>query len=191
MNKIKSVSTHIVGIFKCLFVIIPLMTLMKWLFLTTQTTKSSSIIGLFSSWVKEIHTPEGYVDFNTIPWTLPLKMLGLFSDVIALIPLLIGLTILIRIFKNYQQGEIFNPCNAQKYYKLGWLALLDALLFKPVSQTLIVLAVTLSNPPGHRYLMMEFGSPNLKALFIGTLLIIISWVMLEASKIHDEQRFTI
>jgi hypothetical protein len=108
-----------------------------------------------------------------------------------LLPFLLSLLVLKSIFKNYQQGEIFSTANALHYKKLGWLFFLDALLIKSLSNTLLVLAVTLTNPPGHRWITISYGTPNLKALFCGMLVIIISWVMLEASKLHDDQQFTI
>ncbi len=86
---------------------------------------------------------------------------------------------------------IFSTTNAILYKKLGWLFFWDALLIHSLSHTLMVLAVTLTNPPGHRWISVQFGTPNLEALFCGVLLIVISWVMHEASKLHDEQKFTI
>lgn len=47
------------------------------------------------------------------------------------------------------------------------------------------------NPPGHRYLSISFGTPNLSSLFYGVLVIVVSWVMREASELHDEHTFTI
>ena len=175
MNKIKKVSCHMVKVFNILLIANPLILLLQWLC-------------LFKT---EISTPEGLVNLSNVAWTLPLKTLGFFAGLIGLMPFLISLFILKSIFNDYQQGKIFSVANAQKYKKLGWISFIDALIIKSCSNSLFVLAVTLTNPPGHRYLTFGFGTQNLKALFLGALLIIISWVMLEASKIYDEQKFTI
>lgn len=191
MDKIKKVSFHMVRGFNILLIAIPLILLLQWLFISIKTTELSPLINFFGLFEKEVSTPEGLVNLSNVVWTLPLKALGFFAELIGLIPFFISLFILKSIFNDYQQGTIFSIANAQKYKKLGWISFIDALIIKSCSNSLLVLAVTLTNPPGHRYLTLAFGTPNLKALFLGALLIIISWVMLEASKIYDEQKFTI
>ncbi len=190
MNKINKISSHMIKAFNSLLIIIPLVTTIQWIFITT---KMAGLPAIMDSVILEkiILTPEGSVDLSTVDWTLPLKILGFSADMIGLLPFLISLMILKSIFKNYHRGEIFSTPNAEKYKKLGWIALFDALIIKSLSDTLLILVVTFTNPPGHRYLTVGFGMPNLKTLFLGISLIIISWVMLEASKIYDEQKFTI
>lgn len=131
------------------------------------------------------------MNLSDIVWTTPLKLLGFASQIIGILPFLISLIVLKSIFKNYQQGDIFTSNNAQNFKKLGWLAFIDAFFIKSLSSSLLILAATLTNPPGHRYLTAGFGIPNLTALFLGALLIIISWVMLEASKLQSEQKLII
>jgi hypothetical protein len=65
---------------------------------------------------------------------------------------------------------------------LGWIIITNALLISTLSDTLLVLAATLGNPPGQRYLTVTFGSSNLTILFLGVLIVAISKVMLEATK---------
>ncbi|ETZ04730.1 hypothetical protein K737_300856 [Holospora undulata HU1] len=80
------------------------------------------------------------------------------------------------------------------YRKLGMLYLMDlidALFIKSFSQTLMILAVTMTSPLGSRYLSISFGTPNLSSLFYGVLVIIVSWIMSEANKLRDEHKFTI
>ncbi len=55
----------------------------------------------------------------------------------------------------------------------------------------MIFAATMLNPPGHRILGLSFGSNDIKYLFYGTLILVISWVMYEASKIENEHKFTI
>ncbi len=187
MNRIQKVSSHLLLIFSILLSTVPLLTMIQWIFISTKTSDVSDVI----KFEKTIQTPEGYVNLSNVSWTPLLQLLGFSADMIGLLPFLISLFILKAIFKNYQKGEIFSVRNAIQYRRLGVLLLLDALLIKSLSQTLMVLAVTLTNSPGHRYLTISFGTPNLTSLFYGILVIIVSWVMLEASKLHDEHKFTI
>jgi hypothetical protein len=155
--------------------------MIQWIFISTKT----------SGFGKTIQTPEGYINLSNVSWTPMLQLLGFSADMVGILPFLISLFVLKAIFKNYQDGEVFSVRNAILYRRLGTLFLIDALLIKSLSQTLMVLAVTFTSPPGHRYLSVSFGMPNLTSLFYGILVIIVSWVMLEASKLHDEQKFTI
>ncbi len=140
---------------------------------------------------KTIQTPEGYVNLSTVPWAPMLKLLGFCADLIGAAPFIISLFFLKKLFSYYRDGEFFTRKNAIIYRKLGFLYFIDALFIKSLSQTLMILAVTMTNPPGDRYLSISFGTPNLSSLFYGTLVVIVSWVMLEASKLHDEHKFTI
>ena len=191
MSKIQKVSAYLLTIFNVLLISTPLIIIVQWIFINTKVTNIPAFINFFGLFEKVISTPEGYVNLSNVSWTPMLQLLGFSADIVSILPFLISLFVLKMIFKNYQKGEIFNVRNAILYQRLGTLFLLDALLIKSLSHTLMVLAVTFTNPPGHRYLTVSFGTPNLTSLFYGILVIIVSWVMLEASKLHDEQKFTI
>lgn len=191
MNTIQKVSASLLVIFNILLVSTPLLLIIQWAFIEIKTTKVGAAINFFGLLEKTIYTPEGYVNLSTVPWTFLSKALAFSSDILNILPFFLSLFILKSIFKNYQKNDIFSSANAIHYKKLGWLFLIDAFIIKSFSNTLMILAVTLTNAPGHRYINIHFGAPNLKALFFGILLIVISWVMLEASKLHDEQQFTI
>jgi Protein of unknown function (DUF2975) len=188
VDKIQRVSRYLLVIFNTLLVILPVFVIIQWLFIDTDTIKNLVDQGLLQ---KPISTPEGYVNLSTIHWSFLAKIMGLLAQSVGLLPLFLSLFVLKSIFLNYQKGEIFSTINASQYRYLGWLFFLDALIAQPLSNLLMVLAVTLTNPPGHRYITLSFGTPNIEALFCGMLLIVISWIMLEASKLHDEQKFTI
>lgn len=188
MDKIQKISRYFLVIFNALLVILPLTIMIQWLFIDTDTLKSLLDQGFLQ---KPVLTPEGYVNLSTIQWSFLTKGIGLLAQCVGLLPLFLSLFILKLIFQNYQQGEIFSTINASHYRYLGWLFFLDALIAKPLSNLLMVLAVTLANPPGHRYITLSFGTPNIEALFCGMIVIVISWVMLEASKLHEEQKLTV
>jgi hypothetical protein len=191
MSRIQKISSHLLVVFNILIVMIPLFLIVQWIFISLKTTDVWSVINFFGMLERTIQTPEGYVSLSNISWTPLLQLLGFCADLIGDLPFFISLFFLKRLFVNYRDGEIFNERNAFLYRKLGVLYLIDALLMKSLSQTLMILAVTMTNPPGSRYLSISFGTPNLSSLFYGALVIIVSWVMCEASRLHDENKFTI
>lgn len=191
MNKIQKISSYLLLIFNILIVIVPLFMILEWIFISTKATDFSNAINFFGILEKTIQTPEGYVNLSTVTWTPMLTMLGFCADVIGALPFLASLFFLKKLFSHYRDGEIFTWRNAIIYRKLGLLYLIDALFIKSFSETLMILAVTFTNPPGHRYLSISFGTPNLSSLFYGALIITVSYVMLEASRLHDEHKFTI
>ncbi len=188
MDKIQRVSRYFVVVFNVLLIFLPMFVIIQWLFIDTGTIKNLLDQGFLQ---KPISTPEGYVNLSTIQWSFLAKFTGLLAQSIGLLPLFLSLFVLKTLFLNYQKGDIFSTINARHYRYLGWLFFLDALIAQPLSNLLMVLAVTLANPPGHRYISLSFGTPNIEALFCGMLVIVISWIMLEASKLHDEQQFTV
>jgi hypothetical protein len=188
MNKIQKVSRYFLIIFNILLITLPLFITLQWLFINTSTMKNLLDQGILQT---PISTPEGSINLSTIDWSWLPQIIGFVAQSIGLLPLLMSLFVLKSIFTNYQNGEIFSLFNARQYRRLGGLFILDSLIAQPINHLLIVLAVTLSNPPGHRYISLTFGTPNIKALFCGLLVIVISWVMVEASKLHDDQKFTI
>lgn len=138
-----------------------------------------------------ISTPEGFVNVRSLSWSSGAKPLWLTGIAINMFPIFLSLFVLKTLFRNYQIGEIFTEKNAMQYRKLGMLFFSYALIAEPLSNLFTILAATLSNPPGHRYLQLALGTPNLEALFCGILVLVISWIMREATKIHDEQTLTV
>lgn len=191
MNKIQRISSYLLVVFNVLIVMVPLFLVVQWIFISLKTTDVSDVINFWGMLDKTIQTPEGYVNLSTVAWTPALKLLGFCAALLGALPFLISLFFLKRLFSYYRDGETFTRRNAILYRKLGLLYLIDALFIKSLSQTLMILAVSLPSPPEHRYLSISFGLPNLSSLFYGVLVILVSWVMLEASKMHEEHQFTV
>lgn len=188
MHRIQKISSYLLIVFNVLIIALPLSTVMTWLFIETEFVKN---IISHSPLFKYVLTPEGFISLSEIKWTLTSKIIGFVACTLGALPIFLSLFSLKSIFQNYQKGKIFTITNAQHYRRLGVLFFLDALLATPIGDTLMILAATLSNPPGHRYISISFGPPNVEALFCGILVMVISWVMLEASKLHEEQQLTI
>lgn len=188
MNRIQKVSAFFLAIFKMLLVVLPAITLFEWL-LMNSTFMHGPFAQMFL--LRPFTAPEGAVNLAEVAWTPLTQFIGLSADLLFLLPILISLFALICIFKHYKQGEIFNVANARYYRLIGWMFIFDAFIARPIYEVLMTLTVTFNNAPGHRYIATGFGNTNVEALFCGAVVIVISWVMLEASKLHDEQKYTV
>lgn len=188
MNTIQKVSSYFLVIFNILLISLPLCIFLQWAFIDTKIVKELLKLGLLHN---KISTPTGCTNLSSMDWNLLSMITGFTSHLLGQLPFILSLFILKSIFRSYQTGEIFTTSNAILYKYLGYLFFLDALIAKPISELLMVLTVTMSNPPGHRYISISFGIPNLEALFCGMLVIVISWVMVEASKLADIEKLTI
>jgi hypothetical protein len=188
MTRIQKVSTYLIAAFNLLLITLPLFALIFWLFMDYGPINKAVSEGLF---LNPVSTPEGVVNLSTIKWTPLPRFLGLTANLVGLLPILLGLLVLKPVFRNYTKGEIFNAYNARHYKYLGWLFFLDAIITKPLSDMLMILAVTLMNPPGHRFISVSFGTVNIEALFCGLLILVISWVMLEGYKLQEEQKYIV
>lgn len=188
MHRIQRLSTYVLLSTQILIIYKIISTVLLWGFIDHPILKPYVANGDI---LKPFQTPEGVINFSQVNWNTLSKTIGFCADVIYLLPFLLGLFVLRKIFKNYQRGKIFTTTNARLYQYLGWFFFFDALFSKPVGGVILTIATTISNPPGHRWLTLNFGTPNLEALFCGAILIIVSWVMLEGSKLNEENTLTI
>jgi len=74
--------------------------------------------------------------------------------------------------------------------RAGW-ALVWGQLVEPVHEALLSLALTYNNAPGERLISVGFGSHQLTLLTIGLAVLLLSWILAEAAKMHEEQAATI
>lgn len=88
--------------------------------------------------------------------------------------------------KRFETGEIFSQKTITLFQKITkfmfWWA-----VYTPVQRTLHVLAVTLSNPPGYRQLIVGISSIDIFLILIFLLFHVISSIMQEAVEIKSEQ----
>ena len=189
MTKIQKISSYLLVIFNIILVYLILNPTLFWMFIDADSVKNlfNGDWGHGFGWESTsllANTPDGPVNMLSVKWTALSKAIGT-------LPTFLGILALRSIFKNYKKGDVFNVINAIRYRYIGWLFILSAFIAKPISGGLLTFATTYSNPPGHRYLTLSFGTVDLEPIFFGVMIIIISWVMLEASKLQEEQKFTI
>ena len=183
MNKIKVTSFYVARLLDFLMIALPVYIILRWIFIDA--------VLLFPYEASVIHTHRGMINMDQVAWTPLSRFIASCAQLVAIAPILGIVYYLSKVFHRYALGEIFTMNNAQYYYRIGILLFLDALLAQPISGGLWVAAATLSNPVGQRYIDISIGTPNVMAVLMGLLVIFISWVMIEGSKIQDEQQLII
>lgn len=128
--------------------------------------------------------------FAVIPLPASARLMGFLVTMMPTVVAMSGAYYLMRLFHLYEQGKIFRPSNVQCFKKLsrvliGWFAV------GIIHRSLLSVALTLHNPPGHRIITLDIGSPDLTALLLGGILAVIAWVMEEGRKLQEDQDFTI
>jgi hypothetical protein len=104
--------------------------------------------------------------------------------------IMLTLYFLIKLFKLYEKGEIFTQLNVKYVRNIGYTMLASQvahLFYYPA----ITLAMTINNPPGHRFSAINFSDGNACAIFTAFIIILISWVMAEGCKLHEEQKYIV
>lgn len=188
MVKIQKVSTYLIWVFNGALIVYPLLNFSQWFFAGWEPINLLMGQGVLSN---GISTPERVVNLTELHLTPLSRTIGLGGSLIGFLPLFWGLIILKQLFKNYREGDVFTAINARKYKTLGWLCVIGGFITLPLSNMLMVLSATLSNPPGHRYISINFGTPNLEVILVGAIIILISWIMTEGFKLQEEKNFTI
>lgn len=100
------------------------------------------------------------------------------------------LKVLTRLFRNYENGEIFSISNAESYQKLGY-CVFYWVGGSVVYGTFMSLILSFNNPPGERVIAISFVGMDLLTLIFGFVILIISWVMKEGYILADENSRTI
>jgi hypothetical protein len=89
------------------------------------------------------------------------------------------------LFLDFAVGRVFTVAAARRLQSFAGAVLAQALL-GPLSSTGLIVAFTLSNPPGHRLLGIALSINDYIALVVGGVLLAIAWAMHEAARIADE-----
>lgn len=91
------------------------------------------------------------------------------------------------LFSLYAMGDVFGPDTARAIRRIG-LTLLVLATVGVVGNTLSILALTATNPPGQRSVSIGLSSNDLFLFFTAGLLAAIGWAMSEATRIADENK---
>ena len=188
MEKIEKFSRYLSRVFYALLFITPLYTIGTWVFI------DSSFVRRLISWEIFLYPiqsyPSGTVDILTHHFSAAAKFLCLTGSLIELLPMWLGFLVLAKLFHNYHQQIVFSTVNTLCYYRLGLLLCLNAIM-RPLADVFFSLGYTIQNPPGQKIIGIAIDSTNIESIIVGLLVVVISWIMHEAQKIHEEQTLVI
>lgn len=170
-----------------LLVAIPFYIATRWILTNNLATWIPQKIKGMRLFEQVVRTPEGTILLSSVNWTLGTKLIGLCSDIVAVAPFFLALLLIRKIFINYREIQVFTSTNARRYKIISYITLTDALITKPISNMLMVLAVTINNGPGNRYFVLSVNEINFKMFMLGLLLFKISSVMEEATYIFKQE----
>jgi hypothetical protein len=128
--------------------------------------------------------------FVTVPLPASARLMGFIVTMMPTGIAMIGGFHLMRLFRLYEQGQIFRDSNVRCFKNFSRV-LIWWFSVGIVHKSLLSIALTLHNPPGQRMLTVELGSPDLTALLLGAILAVIAWVMEEGRKLQEDQDFTV
>ncbi|WP_417783132.1 DUF2975 domain-containing protein [Terasakiella pusilla] len=182
MTKIQKTSRLVRKALQTVIILLPVFVCYYWLTLNTST----DILNL----TQLIDLDMDISALTQAPLTFETRLLALLASLGLSAILLYALVLLVRLFKNYEQQEIFNFENALLYTKLA-----RSIFYWVVGNFIYtgVLSVILSfnNPPGERVLQLTFTGVDIMTLFLGVVVLVISWVMKEGYEISQEHSHTI
>ncbi len=182
MSKIQIQSRRVRLLSQSLFVITPIMVCYYWLTVNTPYDFLTSL-GI-------IHLSYDIDTLTQQPLTLPTRLLAIGAGLLLSSIVMYALAVLIRLFRNYEKGDVFSLANAQSYQKLGY-CLFYWVAGSVVYGALMSVILSFNNPPGERILSVSFVGMDVLTLIFGFIVLIISWVMKEGYILADENSHTI
>lgn len=187
-QKLISTSKMIFLILQILFIILLLMAIIPWIFPKIELSKFLLSLQGFSA---TINTTHKNIDEFMSTITFSSRIFGVIGSIFAVLPLLLGTMIMLKVSKNYVNGVVFSLDNAKSYRQLGIVYLISALLLQPIYQMFFYLCITINNPIDQRIIAFGLGIDSLTAIFFAIVLIIIGQVMKLGQKINEQQELTI
>ena len=115
------------------------------------------------------------------------KFLGF---LISMIPASFSLLILynlIKLFKRYEHLIIFSKQSVIYIRNIAYCLILREIT-TPIYQALLSLTVTWNLPKDQHLVYMSLSTSNISVIMLGVLTILISWIMLEATKLNEENK---
>jgi len=174
IHRIQRVSSRFRLLFTVLTYCIPAFTLLYWLFFN--------------------HLPVGFTTHLPVEvkQALPPKTL-LLAFFVSLIPASVaiyGVINLKKLFSLYEKAIVFSEQNVKHFRCLGY-TLISWVFANLIFVVLISIILTFNNSPGDRVMVAQFGISDIATLIVGAIVVLVSWVMIEASKLEDEQAHTV
>lgn len=195
MEKIRRVSIFFKMMFRIMFIAMPIVLVMSWIYAPDQLLLFSGIINwnAIPANYSGMHTyTTAGISEKSIMHTLTVgeKTLGCLVSSIPMMVYLFILAMLIKLFSCYEKGEIFSINNIRYIRNIGY-ALLVSQIIEPIYQFIMGFVLTIHNPPHHHFASITLDQTNIGILLTALLVILISWIMMEAYQLREEQQLTI
>ncbi len=118
------------------------------------------------------------------------KILGFLANLLPLSFSMAALGYLAKLFGAFERLVLFEKENAGILKKAGWALVWGQAMYL-VYGVCISLILTCRNPVGHRNISISIGNHQFVMLTIGLTILLVSWILEEAAKMHEEQAATI
>jgi hypothetical protein len=136
------------------------------------------------AWVVKVAASEAGIEM-TSPVTPAMQWGG---ALVGMVPVSLGLFALFQVwqlFGDYGRGAIFTPGATLRLRRLAW-SLIGVAAVQVLARTATGLVLTMNNPPGQKMLVIRLSSHDYVLLLFGVLLLAIAWVMVEATRLAQE-----
>lgn len=117
--------------------------------------------------------------------TPEVQLLGALVSLMPLSLAVYGMVQVWLLFGEYAQGRIFTNIASMRLRRMAW-AIIAASGVQVVARTVHVLLLTMNNPPGKKVLTIGISSHDYAFLVFGVLLLGIAWVMVEGTRLAQE-----
>ena len=182
MNNIQKQSQRVRKLFQLFYFLTPIVVIFYWLALDT----TYDILGAMNLF----NITADITNFTQSPLTTTTRLFGMTASLMLYSIIMYALSVLIQLFKNYENNEIFSLKNSHHYQHLSY-CIFYWVVGSIIHNTLISLILSYNNPPGERMIMISFAGMDFVMLLLGMAVLIISWVMKEAYLLADENLHTI
>jgi len=151
----------------------------------TVFVASTLFLWFSHQWVEIVAMRDVGVDAASISLTPAAQWV---SALAALVPLSVGVFGMFQVWKlfgAYAQGHIFTSQASTRLRRLAW-SLIVCAAAQVLSRTATSIALTFNNPPGKKMLIVNISSTDYTFVLFGVLLLGIAWVMVEATRLAQE-----
>lgn len=184
MDKIKKFSRFFRILFQFFFILLPIIYIGFWGGYSFWHANFPNWFGFFSTYfiphsVEILHQVSGKEAFYAF-----------LAGILPTAVIMFLLFFLIKLFKLYEQGEIFSRSNVKVIRNIGIMMLIEQFVGL-IHEPLMGLILTIHNPPGHRLASVSFDNYNVNYIITAVMIILVSWIMNEAAKLQEEQKLTV
>ena len=178
MKNIQKISRKLQYLFKFFLIALPASAIVFWFLLPIPNP-----LGISTRFFPKTFDIVNQLDANA-------RILGFLVSLIPLGIEMFCIYCLVRLFNLFERGKIFTAENVIYIRYIG-IAILVGEFVRPFYEAVATLITHYNNPKGHQALSVSFSSDEISYILFGVIILLISWVMIEACKLQEEQNYTV